>query len=1021
MTPPAQRELAETAKELGFVLLNTYERAVVAELLYRSPRWCRDLLGISTVRPALSAFPQDRRPFFDQQLRGRDDELKWLKGRTSDTLVVGQPGIGKTFLLRRFSQETEGLFAVTDDLSAIDPAIRESQPKIIIVSDAHARPGLLQGLRQLRRDTGGTWKIVADCWPGARIDVRSILSLASPDVLELRPLARDIIVEIIHDAGVAGPTELVRELVDQSRGRAGLAVTLTFLCLQGDTRLVGIGRVLAEQVETTFRTLVGVEAINALTMLSLGGSGGLALSDVADELKQPIVQVQQAVVHLAAGGVVEEVIEYGGNRRIVVQPEALREALVSDRFFGKYPIPLPNRLLQTARQAAVTEVFLGAAHRGGAVPDDLLWNRLAEHGTPSLFKSYTALGEPQAQRVLADRADLLADVAPTGLRVAPAAFLPRLLEASLDDNRDTGSATSHPLRQVEDWVHSGRPGGEALPRRRNLIDAVENWLLSGGDPDIAVRAASLALVPAFRTSNLDPGSGRMFTLTHGVITSEEVVGLGELWRRAIGFIPPMRVTKWQPLINAIRGVASPQILGGNPGDAFYAASDELARKLVDGLARIAAARPGVMLELRGIATWLDIEFNASIDGDFATIYPDDDFADHNAWFKRATEEAQGLAVRLASRPASEIAKLLAFYESEAETVGRTTAMLFVLGNALAENISNPKEWIEVFAKACGIDEIAAPILRRLYREDYRYFIEACRLCWGNNRLRVTVINAVLTADKDPEDLMKLVLEELPKYIRLVEILCLRGQVPIATLRKLLVHDHDGVAAASAYGEWNSDPKGVVRPEVQECWRPAILRCGSKQQRQTIKLYIRDILASDADLAFDWLLARIHEGAPLFELEDYDLDGAIPTLSPDQRLALLTAIGPNEIYVPDDFVTRLIAGDANFYRRLLAEPTTKRLHLLALIGHPSPAWATMALAAMDAGYSPAMVRDAAGGSMRSWSGEQSVYWESWRNGWEMLLQSDDLRLKEVARLGIDEATALRDRSLAEEEKKRIDGD
>jgi hypothetical protein len=631
VSPAAQRQLTEAAKELGFILLNIYERAVVAELLYRSPRWCRDLLGLTTRRPALSAFPQDRRPFFDQELRGRDDELKWLNDRTNDVLVAGQPGIGKTFLLRRFSREMDGLFAVTDELDAIDAAIRESQPNFIVVSDAHARLEFLQGLRQLRNDTCGTWKIVADCWPGAQVDVRSTLSLATADVLELRPLPRDVIVEIIRDAGLAGPTDLVRELVDQSRGRAGLAVTLAFLCLQGDTRQVGIGRVLAEQVETTFKTLVGNEAINALTLLSLGGSAGLALSDVAHEIGQAVVRVQQVVVHLAAGGVVEELTAYGGNRRIVVQPETLRDALVSDRFFGKYSLPLPDHLLGAAKPVAVTEVFLGAAHRGGAVPDEVLWGRLTEHGSLSLFKSYAALGERQAQRVLTERPELLADVAPIGLRVAPAAFLPKLFDASVGDKRDAGSALSHPLRQVEDWVHSGRPGIDALSRRRSLIDAVEIWLRSGGDANIAIEAASLALVPVFRTSNSDPGSGRTFRVTHGVISAEELSGLGELWERVLGLIPAKVMTNWQPLLNAICGVASPQILGGNPGAAFYAASRDLSGKSVATLARVAADRPGMTLELRDIANRLNIELEVDVDVDFAIIYPADDFRDHDAW------------------------------------------------------------------------------------------------------------------------------------------------------------------------------------------------------------------------------------------------------------------------------------------------------------------------------------------------------------------------------------------------------
>jgi hypothetical protein len=150
-----------------------------------------------------------------------------------------------------------------------------------------------------------------------------------------------------------------------------------------------------------------------------------------------------------------------------------------------------------------------------------------------------------------------------------------------------------------------------------------------------------------------------------VISQEEIPGLGELWERVLGLIPATVVTDWRPLLNAIRGVASPQILGGNPGHAFHAACDDLARRSVGCLTRVAATRPGVMLELRDIASWLGAEFKAEIDLDFDTIYPHEDFKDHDAWFKKATEQARELGVRLAARPASEIARLLTIYGNEA--------------------------------------------------------------------------------------------------------------------------------------------------------------------------------------------------------------------------------------------------------------------------------------------------------------------------------------------------------------------
>jgi hypothetical protein len=797
----------------------------------------------------------------------------------------------------------------------------------------------------LRNDTGGKWKIVADCWPGAVAENQIALSLSTSEVLELRPLARDIIVEVIHDAGVAGPTELVRELVDQSRGRAGLAVTLAFLCLQGDTRLVGLGRVLAQHVKTTFTNLVGAEGIDALTMLSLGGRSGLALSDVANELGRPVVQIQRAVVQLSAGGVVEEIVGYGGDRRIAVQPGALRDALVSEHFFGKFALALPERIVRAAANDSVTEVLLGAAHRDGSVPDVLLWGRLADHGTPELFMSYAALGEQRAKRVVDERPDVVAHIAPAGLFAAPKLFLPRLLEVSVGDDRDTGSTASHPLRRIEDWVQGGRPGVDAMPRRRILIDAIEDWLRSGGDLDVAIRACSFALVPAFSVTKLDPGAGRTIQLTHGTIRADEVPELAELWRRVIGFISPSRVKNWKPLLIAIRGVASPHTLGGNPGQDLYAACRKLAAELVHNLASAASARPGVLLELSEIAKWLGSEFKYEIDADFVAIYPDEDYDDHGTWFKNANERADALGRRLGEKYAAETAKLLAFYAGEAQAAGSSRNMLFAFGRALADSVSYVPEWIEAFTQICPMDAVIGPLLERLHCDDYDRWLVECGLLLTIDRLRTTAITAILTANRADDRLVSNLLPYLPKHADTVKILCLQRRVNIDLLRKLLTHEHDGVAAAAAWGEWSTGPKGKVRPEVQDCWRSAMLRSGSDRQRQAVRLHVRDILMSDRALAFEWLVARIRDGTPLYELEDYDLDGAIPMLSPEQRLEILIALGSSEVYAPDDFVLRLIAGEVDLYRRLLAVPATRRIHLSALKGRPTPGWEAMAIVAL----------------------------------------------------------------------------
>ena len=82
---------------------------------------------------------------------------------------------------------------------------------------------------------------------------------------------------------------------------------------------------------------------------------------------------------------------------------------------------------------------------------------------------------------------------------------------------------------------------------------------------------------------------------------------------------------------------------------------------------------------------------------------------------------------------------------------------------------------------------------------------------------------------------------------------------------------------------------------------------------------------------------------------------------------------------------------------------------------------MAVAALDVGYAADTVCDAAWGGLHSWSGDESLYWDSWRKAWEEFLHSDNPRVREIARLGLERATLRRDRSRQQEEASRIYGD
>ena len=182
LTARRRRNLEKRAEELGFVLVQIYDQAAIADRLYESPRWCRELLNLAGDPPALSLEPRTHRPLIDLPPIGRDADLAWLRDAPGDRLLVGQPGSGKTFLLRKLALEGRGLFVASDDPGRIAEAYRARRPPLLILDDAHIRRDLLVELRRFRSEAGADFALLASSWHGERaVGRREPQSRPGPD------------------------------------------------------------------------------------------------------------------------------------------------------------------------------------------------------------------------------------------------------------------------------------------------------------------------------------------------------------------------------------------------------------------------------------------------------------------------------------------------------------------------------------------------------------------------------------------------------------------------------------------------------------------------------------------------------------------------------------------------------------------------------------------------------------------------------------------------------------------------
>lgn len=1013
LTKRRRDNLHDRAKELGFQLIQIHDQTAMANLLYCSPEWCRELLDLSGDPAPLSIIPRTARPLLSQEILGRERELEWLRRISDDSLLVGQPGSGKTFLLHKFAMEGEALFVTSKDRGEIAAGLRAQQPKILIVDDAHIARELLLDLKQLREETGADFSILATCWPGAKDDISDALNLPQSRIYYLDRLTQDEIAEVVRVTGVSGPDVLIQEIVNQAEGRPGLAVTLVHLCLQGAMQQVTAGDGLSRSILSFFTPIFGDRAQSVLAGLSIGGSAGMLMSGIVTALGINLVQMRETVTTLAAAGIVYEIDRF----RLSVRPAALRHVLIRDVFFGPMSLPIEPFLKQAPRLSCVAQELIGAKFRGAAIPDRLLVAILEESSAPP-WREYAWLGEGEASYVLNHHPEQLISVAKPFLHWIPMTALPRLLEAAVGDNRPLHSNTDHPLRIIDDWVHDAYPGtGAAIERRRSLFRAACEWLGNEGDIKVALAGLSSTFSPEFSIARTEPGSGNTLTMRSGYLSLDELHAIQELWSGAARMLKTIEIVDWEPLQRIVEEWAYSRQAGVVLPDEVYQFKRDFAVQLLLDITDLAKGRLGVLRWVRRIAAVLDLELVVQIDEDFKILYPNENL--ERDW--RAVQEEQTIEVRrLTNRwlqfEPTKVANRLAEIEQEASLISRRWPRWTpLLCQEIADQIEDPIEWASAMMAAGVTGDLVYPFLQRAVEVEQAGWERHVEDCLEEPSLRGAAIQLVLTLSDPPETLIVKAFVLLDEYHGLVETLCLRHEVPELRVQQLLQHENLLVARAAAHGEWGSEPKGVVRESLQEDWRRIVIN------HARTEYWVREAVKSDSELAYAWLLARIKDSSsiPNFYPTESPFQVAAQALSLDERHSLLGQVSPN---VVPELIAHLIGRQPELYKELLANQSLEDFHLVPLSGAPDEAWIGMARAASAAGYTPKEIALSAfsitGVVMER--GPESRRWSGWEREFEPLsLHTDDL-VKEIGEVGKAYATSQRLRAERQERSEAIYG-
>jgi hypothetical protein len=1013
LTTKRKTNLGNRASKLGFTLIQIHDQAALAGLLYRNTKWCKELLNLTGDPPPLSVIPLTERPLLSNVLIGREADLTWLSQTSGDRLLVGQPGSGKTFILREFAREGRGLFVISNDRGAIATGIREQRPSVIIVDDVRGQRELLRNLKQLRTELGAEFAILVTCWPSEQESIAAALNLPEERIRRLELLTRDQIVEVINTSGLHGPNRLVREIVDQAEGRPGLAVTLASLCLQGGISQVALGDALSGSLMTAFEAMVGQDARDILAAFAVGGDSGMSMIAVAKTLELPAINVHRLVKSLDACGVIVEVQHHC----LSVRPPTLRYPLVRDTFFkGALSLPIEPLMAQAPDKSDVALTLIGAKARRADISSQLLIGALEQADSDRAWTEYAALGSNEARWVNERYPEKLIRIVWPALHWIPEIVIPQLLTASIGDNRPLHSTTEHPMRIIQDWIAAAPRGtGEVLRRRKLLLKCACDWSTRGGDHAVTFKAIEQSLSPGFQDVTTDPGLGIRVTLTSGVILLDEMLAVQALWPDARAAIQTLDISDWMPLRGMVAAWAYPE-----PPDAVIPsdmrhAMEAFATTLLQDLVVLANGNAGILHWANELAIRLRLEVTIPIDPEFEILYPGGDHGDWHAAQIGQKMAAIDLASRWNGSDLTQIIEKINRMEQEAASARITWPRWtpFVC-EQIVQQTESLGRWTQSIIAADTRGDLVLPFLLKAARVRESGWVGMVSQCLDDKNLQWVALSVVFSTTDPPEDLIARAMSRLEGYAGLVETLCMRNEVPEHLVHRLLRHSDPAIAAAAAKGEWWADPHETIRDSLRNDWRIAVINHVDGDH------WLVEVFRRDSVLARDWLQRRLSDGRLKLFRNDETFQAATSALDVEARRHLLPSI-PNTFGV-EPLIVWLVDGYLDLFRELLKDNRLKNFHLAPLGGELDATWIEKAKIALDAGYGYDQVAGAAYTYPRIsfWIGDESAMWSGWVDRFESLQSNDDGRIRRIGEIGKAHAKSNRDRALLGERREAIYG-
>ncbi len=950
--------LVQIAASLGFQLAQTYDAHALALLLYHNSSWTKRLLGISGMASALSRIARTSRPIIGSQAIGRQSALQWLRHIRDDRVLVGQPGSGKTFLLQILANEDRALFMAAADRDRLADSIRDQSPSVIVVDDAQSDINALPLLRQMRVELEVEFAIVATTWPSGRGEIEEALGVAPSTTHELQRLTRDQIVQVVTAAGILGPNDLVREIVNQAEGRPGLAVTLSFMCLSGYGRDVVTGALLHRSLAPFFR---GPQTTEFLAVAALTGDFGASLETLAHVTGLSLLATRSLALNLAHAGVLLE----QHDSKLSVRPVRLRQALVKETFFGAIRLPFQEVAAQLELTAAARGAALvGALHVGAEVPLELLRGVLLDSDSGDLFRDYAWWNREAAEWCLAVAQEHFTDFVRAGLANAPEPFVAELVSRAAADT-DSGRENLS-LRTLREWIESASPGTSDVLQRRSLLVTSALAAFGTAAPDrIVGEALRFSIFPGFKNHETDPGRGRNVTFTFGLLPHAQLLEVSALWPRIFEGVRDAPGFPFAPLLAAVEDWLHPGRHSHFMPEDAKDYCKEVAIQMLQDLCQAASHRPGVAQRARRAAREGGISLEVvptPADTFFEILFPPERFSASGD--EEQLQAVAQLAEPMKEQGAASALAIVRFCEDEARasdiSYPRHTPSLCTF---LATLLNEFGDWLREGLRVGLPADCLKPFLAGMISHRESSWDSVCVRCLDDSRYTHVASLVLITTAEVPEDLLSRAIA-FPWAPSWLNVAARHKMLSTAAIRRFLADNRDAIAglvgvAVYAEQDWAHATRDTVRESV--------LRCPPDEFALGL------LLSSDGELAFDYLHRLLTKPAQYLFFVPHSLTPAFSALAESHRSQFVRQLNP-EMH-GDELVQAIVGTSDGAFIELLSRSDIASLRLAPLrVEETDPTFLHRIEVALSNGVTFPEILSAATKYSRSWSGSEADMWK-----------------------------------------------